>query len=247
MVDIDWYNPDPDNGIFGCFGAVDWYHETERRLLTLYTAISSVSSGIEHLLSTAPELSYLSGRGLSPRLTTLALQSFDSLELIHNRLATFTEDMRANFLRDVRPIKNPISFFISYSHKDSEFVDPFVRDLRAHGHFVWRDKENIRIGNSIRRSIEKGLTGSQFVIAVISASSIKSEWCQKELDMALEDEMLEVIKVLPIVIDDCEIPTIIRSKRYLKMGTSGEVYNAGLQQFLTLLPDQDKQVAVLLE
>ena len=163
-----------------------------------------------------------------------ARSSIEDLEKANRRITQFVTDMRENFLRESEPVANPLSFFLSYSHKDRTFADRLVKDLRAKGHTVWRDDDNVKIGESIRRSIEEGITSSRFTIVLVSNSSVQSEWCQKELDMALLDEATRDVKVLPIVIDDCEIPRVIQSKRYLVMKN----YKRDLQKFLSLLPGE---------
>jgi hypothetical protein len=53
--------------------------------------------------------------------------------------------------------------------------------------------------------------------------------------MAIEEETTTKIKVLPIVIDDCEIPKILRGKRYLAF----KDYRHDFQKFLSLVPIQN--------
>lgn len=55
----------------------------------------------------------------------------------------------------------------------------------------------------------------KFVAAVISQNSIASAWVQKELSLAMSKEIAgRRVVVLPIVIDDCELPDSLRDKLY---------------------------------
>ena len=235
MAKIDYNNPDPERGIFGCAYAADEYGKAKSRLPELDAAITSLSQSIDHLLTEASGTYYTSQYGPSGLFRASAQRSIEDLEKISRRISQFVTDMRANFLRESEAAVNPISFFLSYSHKDREFTDRFVRDLRERGHMVWRDDDNIMIGESIRRAIESGMTSSRFTIVLVSRSSVQSEWCLKELDMALADETSTSIKVLPIVIDDCEVPRILWGKRYLVF----QDYERDFQKFLSLIPGEN--------
>jgi hypothetical protein len=229
---IDYGNPDPERGIFGCAYSSNKYAEAKIALPKVDTAISALSQSVDNLLAEASSTYYTSRYGPSGPFRSSARISIEKLEKTSQRISKFVTDMRANFLRETEAATNPVSFFLSYSHKDWEFADRFVKGLREQGHTVWRDDDNIMIGESVRRSIESGMASSRFTIVLVSRSSVQSEWCQKELDMALADETSSNVRVLPIVIDDCEVPGILRGKRYLVF----KDYERDFQKFLTLLP-----------
>ena len=47
---------------------------------------------------------------------------------------------------------------------------------------VWFDELTLKVGDSLRRSIDRGLASSRFGIVVISPHFLSKEWPQKELD-----------------------------------------------------------------
>jgi hypothetical protein len=234
MSRIDYTDPDPERGIFGCAYAANEYGKAKSRLPKLDKAITSLSQSVDNLLTEASGTYYTSSYGPSGPFRASAQNTIKNLERVNQRISRFVIDMRENFLRESQAATNPISFFLSYSHKDGKFADRFVKDLRKLGHTVWCDDDHIMIGESIRRAIESGIAASRFTIVLVSRSSVQSEWCQKELDMAIEDETSKKIKVLPIVIEDCEIPKILRGKRYLEINDCKHDF----QKFLSLLPVQ---------
>lgn len=54
--------------------------------------------------------------------------------------------------------------------------------LKDRGIAVWYDEFEMRIGDSLRRKIDKGLANSRFGIVVISRDFIKKGWTNYELD-----------------------------------------------------------------
>ncbi|MCP4689264.1 MAG: TIR domain-containing protein, partial [Desulfobacterales bacterium] len=60
---------------------------------------------------------------------------------------------------------------------------------------------DIKLGDSIRQSIDKGLSKSRFGIAVISHAFIKKKWTQYELNGLLAREMSGAKTVLPVWYD----------------------------------------------
>ncbi len=97
--------------------------------------------------------------------------------------------------------------FISYSHKDSEFVNSFAGTLLKYDLQIWKDSKDILIGGNIPKSIYTGIKGASHFCCIISASSVKSAWVEEELSFAkvrqLDDSGLQIV---PVLIDDVEIP-----------------------------------------
>ena len=83
--------------------------------------------------------------------------------------------------------------FISYAHKDSQTVIPILDELSAAGVPLWYD-EGIEAGTEWPETIEKKLVGCSAVLVFISPSSIKSQNCRNEINLALSlhKEMLTV-------------------------------------------------------
>jgi len=73
--------------------------------------------------------------------------------------------------------------FISYASEDKREVSiPLALKLKELGLRVWLDEFELTIGDSIRRSIDFGLSESQYGIVILSQSFFNKEWPRKELD-----------------------------------------------------------------
>lgn len=73
--------------------------------------------------------------------------------------------------------------FISHASEDKDaVVRPLANALKDRGVAVWYDEFEMRIGDSLRRKIDKGLANSRFGIVVISRDFIKKGWTNYELD-----------------------------------------------------------------
>jgi TIR domain len=86
------------------------------------------------------------------------------------------------------------------------------------------------VGDSIPEKIAQGLAESDFFLIVVSENSANSAWVKKELSGALvhEIERRKVI-VLPIKLDNAQMPDTIRDKLYADFSHS---YEEGLEKLL---------------
>lgn len=89
--------------------------------------------------------------------------------------------------------------FLSHASEDKdEFARPLATALKAKGLKVWFDEFTLRVGDSLRRSIDKGLSGARFGIVLISQKFLEKEWPQKELDSLMGRESQGVKIILPV-------------------------------------------------
>lgn len=73
--------------------------------------------------------------------------------------------------------------FISHASEDKEsVVRPLAIALMNRGLKVWYDEFELKIGDSLRRKIDRGLAKSNFGIVVLSKDFIKKGWTNYELD-----------------------------------------------------------------
>lgn len=73
--------------------------------------------------------------------------------------------------------------FVSHASEDKdEFVRPLVNALVAEGLKVWFDEMTLRIGDSLRQKIDKGLANCRVGLVVLSPAFIKKGWTNYELD-----------------------------------------------------------------
>lgn len=73
--------------------------------------------------------------------------------------------------------------FISHAAEDKDsVVRPLAHALREHGLSVWYDEFALRIGDSLRRKIDSGISRSRFGIVILSPAFFAKGWPQYELD-----------------------------------------------------------------
>jgi hypothetical protein len=105
-------------------------------------------------------------------------------------MASYYDGIMSDFLWDA---------FISHASEDKEtFVIPLVEELQKFGIKVWFDKFTLRVGSSLRRSIEEGLANSRFGVVVLSPSFLAKEWSQSELDGLFARQMDGKDVILPV-------------------------------------------------
>jgi hypothetical protein len=95
------------------------------------------------------------------------------------------------------------SVFISYSSKDDDFVRQLHSRLYADHANVYFAPKDLRSGDKIRPTIHEKIWEHEKLIVVVSRSSLKSEWVESEVAVAMEKERKKKRTVLiPIRLDD---------------------------------------------
>ncbi len=109
--------------------------------------------------------------------------------------------------------------FFSYSHADSNIVTTFAFSIRAEGVDVWIDQDRVSIGQSISDEVSRGLDSADFLAFFLSKNSISSRWAQLELNALMTRRIREKSGpiVFPILLDDTEVPALLRDVKYLDL------------------------------
>jgi hypothetical protein len=112
----------------------------------------------------------------------------------------------------------PASVFFSYSHADKPIVRELAAFVAAAGIRVWIDEGELRLGDSIIEQVAEALDEVDFVAAFVSKHSVNSEWCRKEISLAVTGELARRgVRVLPLRIGDVAMPATLRDKVYLEV------------------------------
>jgi len=89
--------------------------------------------------------------------------------------------------------------FICHASEDKEsFVRPLEVGLRSLGASVWYDEFSLQPGDSLSRSIDRGIAGSKNAVAVVSAAFIAKAWPEHELRGLVAREIAGEVKIIPI-------------------------------------------------
>ncbi|MEM7086431.1 MAG: toll/interleukin-1 receptor domain-containing protein [Bacteroidota bacterium] len=141
--------------------------------------------------------------------------------------------------------KKKYDAFISYSRNDASFVRKLTSKLKRRGVTIFFDEADITVGASLAQTISKAIEDARYVIIIMSPSYFQSLWAKKELELALNHEFEErEVKVIPILIADCEIPPILRTKVYLDL-TSKEVNEQSISSILEVFQRDKSQPLAL--
>lgn len=121
---------------------------------------------------------------------------------IQQRDSPTTKQVSNNYLED-------IFIYISYSQHDSVIASKIYKDLRKEGFQVWMDRYEIMAGDRWDSPIDRALKKSDFMLSLLSTSSLVSNWFQKELyvGIALEKQKGHVF-VLPVLLDDIDYKSL---------------------------------------
>ena len=144
-------------------------------------------------------------------------------------------------------IGKPIEFyscFISYSSKDQTFAERLYNDLQGKGVRCWFAPEEMRIGDRIRPSIDQAIRLYDKLLIVLSEHSIDSDWVEKEVETAFEEERKHRMTILfPIRLDSAVMDTDqawaadIRRTRHIGDFTHWKDHDAYQKAFDRLLRD----------
>ncbi|HVR97053.1 MAG TPA: toll/interleukin-1 receptor domain-containing protein [Thermoanaerobaculia bacterium] len=123
--------------------------------------------------------------------------------------------------------------FVSYTSQDRRFAERLAGDLVGYGLRVWWDQWEMQVGDSLIAKIQEGIQASSWLTVVLSPASVASNWVKRELASALADEISrDRVRVLPLLLADCELPLFLRDKLYADFRVS---YEAGLEVLLRKL------------
>ncbi|MCC5653916.1 TIR domain-containing protein [Nostoc sp. XA013] len=120
-------------------------------------------------------------------------------EELLKQVRTSTQSTFNPFLSSIVISSVKYDAFISHASEDKEvLVRPLAEKLEEAGFFVWYDEFKLKVGDSLRRSIDKGLANSKFGIVVLSPSFFAKNWPQYELDGLVAKEMRGGKVILPL-------------------------------------------------
>jgi hypothetical protein len=106
---------------------------------------------------------------------------------------------------------------------------------------------NPQSGEDVTRRVEffssactnKGLKNSKYFIVVLSPDSLTSSWVNEETSYAILQQItLNSVFVIPVLIADCEIPPLLKTRRYIDFRKS---FDEGLKE-LTGRLNKDEEI-----
>lgn len=109
--------------------------------------------------------------------------------------------------------------FVSHASEDKDrFVISFARKLRENGVDAWVDQWEMAPGDSLVDKIfEEGLKAAQAIIIILSTHSVNKPWVREELNAGVVNRITRNTKIIPVIIDDCDVPESLRSTLWEKI------------------------------
>ena len=139
--------------------------------------------------------------------------------------------------------ENKPRLFLCHSSKDKGFVEHLAGKLLSNGFTVWYDDWEIHVGDSIVQKINEGISSSDFLLVVLSKNSVKSRWVREELSVAtLKNIDSKVAFILPILLEQCEIPPLLSDKKYANFS---EDPNAAYKELVKAINYHSKEIGKL--
>lgn len=126
-------------------------------------------------------------------------------QLEHQRKITRELDRQKLKRTSRSPSSDPVAdlnqhdAFICHASEDKEeFIRPLAEKLKSEGFDIWYDEFSLKVGDSLRQNIDKGLANSRYGIVVLSSAFFEKNWAQYELNGLVAKEMEGGKVVLPI-------------------------------------------------
>ncbi len=111
-------------------------------------------------------------------------------------LSTNTQSNK-NLINSNLPLKT-YDLFIAHASEDKDFVTPLALSLIERGVKVWYDDFILKLGYSLRREIDKGLSQSNYGLVILSHNFFAKHWPQKELDGLASQENIDRKVIIPV-------------------------------------------------
>jgi hypothetical protein len=109
-----------------------------------------------------------------------------------------------------------MKIYISYSHHDKAFALKLEKALKEKGFETWIDVFDLHAGDNIFAKIQTGINECDFIITILSNHYVNSQWTLRELEaFEMRDVSNGTNTIIPILIEDCELPIFLRDKIYL--------------------------------
>lgn len=101
---------------------------------------------------------------------------------------------------------NGKTVFVSYSSEDRKFVNTIVQMMKEERISYWKAPEMIPAGSSYAREIPRAIKECEVFLLVLSRTSQKSIWVEKEIDSAISHRKT----IIPFQIDDVPLNDTFR-------------------------------------
>lgn len=136
--------------------------------------------------------------------------------------------------------KKSKKLFLSYSNEDKQVALHLANKLKNAGLNVWFDAWGLKVGDTIVERIDEAVSASDVLLVLMSKTSVNSHWVQLELEAFLGRQLNDrAVTIIPILLEDCNIPPLLANKKYLDLRTDFETATDQLISQLKTVPEID--------
>lgn len=185
--------------------------------------------GTERAIYTAetlgkPVLPIASFKGASGRAYEEISREFSDKEGLYNLTAPWNK-ARGKKVIELAETFTHHSYFISYSHKDMAWCDYIHLSLCEEQRTTLRDRNQLHAGHQVQEKLYEAIGRAETFLLLWSENSTNSEWCQKELDVALklQSKGMPPHRIVLIVSNEAKIP--VELSNYLQLVGSNDILN----------------------
>lgn len=127
--------------------------------------------------------------------------------------------------------------FVSYARNESGIVTSLCAELRAHDQSVWVDLDGLYVGDEFWPQICAEIEESSNFCFVVSRASLRSQYCNRELQHAENANK----RIIPLVLEDpdADLPPSISRRQWLWFETGDELATSVEKLVTALTRDKD--------
>ena len=105
--------------------------------------------------------------------------------------------------------------FLSHSSSDNTFCDKLYDLLEMAGFAVWYDENSLLPNSHLTSDLPDYIKQCRSLIVVLSKDSCQSSWVKDEHAYAKDLYNRKEVTIIPIVIDDCEVPGFYNNYKWI--------------------------------
>ncbi len=106
--------------------------------------------------------------------------------------------------------------FLCHAEEDSAMTEKVRRTLMQAGITTWTYRSDIEFGGDFKAAIARGIEEADNVLFLMSPHGLQSQYCQQEIDLALQLHK-RLIVMLAATVDADQIPPALRNRQYIDL------------------------------
>ncbi len=130
-------------------------------------------------------------------LRNVTFNDNDRDKILDAMLRSTNTQSNKHLIKSGLPLKT-YDVFIAHASEDKDFVTPLALSLIERGIKVWYDDFILKLGYSLRREIDRGLSQSNYGLVILSHNFFAKLWPQKELDGLASQENIDRKVIIPV-------------------------------------------------